>query len=132
MPSAAVSSEVISEAIPGPHLILASSSPRRIDLIKNLGLKFEILPSDLDEIVDAGLAGRGLQRLEGPVLTVFLRDLRFILHWIGGGMNRDAMRVIRDQQQREECGGGKRRGSFAHGVLRHWPSGRRSRRGCGR
>lgn len=55
MPSAAVSSEVISEAIPGPHLILASSSPRRIDLIKNLGLKFEILPSDLDEIVDAAL-----------------------------------------------------------------------------
>lgn len=55
MPSAAVSSEVIPEAIPGPNLILASSSPRRIDLIKNLGLKFEILPSDLDEIVDAAL-----------------------------------------------------------------------------
>ena len=36
MPSAAVSSEVISEAIPGPHLILASSSPRRIDLIKKV------------------------------------------------------------------------------------------------
>ncbi|MFA7338298.1 MAG: Maf family protein [Candidatus Obscuribacterales bacterium] len=46
MPSAAVSS---------PSLILASSSPRRIELIKNLGLKFEILPSDLDEIVNAAL-----------------------------------------------------------------------------
>lgn len=46
MPSTAVSS---------PSLILASSSPRRIELIKNLGLKFEILPSDLDEIVNAAL-----------------------------------------------------------------------------
>jgi septum formation protein len=43
MPSLAVSS---------PHLILASSSPRRIELIKNLGLEFEILPSDVDEIVN--------------------------------------------------------------------------------
>ena len=51
MPSTAVPSEVTS----APHLILASSSPRRIDLIKNLGLKFEILPSDVDEVVDAAL-----------------------------------------------------------------------------
>lgn len=43
MPSSAVSS---------PNLILASSSPRRIDLVKNLGLQFEVLPSDLDEIVN--------------------------------------------------------------------------------
>ncbi|CAN5244166.1 Maf family nucleotide pyrophosphatase [soil metagenome] len=41
-----------SSAVPSPSLILASSSPRRIDLIKNLGLQFEILPSDLDEIVN--------------------------------------------------------------------------------
>lgn len=54
MPSAAVSSEIVQ----APNLILASSSPRRIDLIKNLGLKFEILPSDLDEIVDAALTPR--------------------------------------------------------------------------
>lgn len=46
MPSAAVSV---------PNLILASSSPRRIELIKNLGLKFEVLPSDRDEIVNAAL-----------------------------------------------------------------------------
>jgi hypothetical protein len=47
-----------------------------------------------DEIVDAGLAGRGLQRLEGPVLTVFLRDLRFVLHRIGGSVNRNAVRFV--------------------------------------
>lgn len=46
MPSAAVSS---------PSLVLASSSPRRIELVKNLGLKFEILPSDLDEVVNPAL-----------------------------------------------------------------------------
>ncbi|MFA6208151.1 MAG: nucleoside triphosphate pyrophosphatase [Candidatus Obscuribacterales bacterium] len=46
MPSAAVSS---------PNLVLASSSPRRIELVKNLGLKFEILPSDLDEVVNPAL-----------------------------------------------------------------------------
>ena len=41
-----------SSAVSLPNLVLASSSPRRIELIKNLGLKFEILPSDLDEIVN--------------------------------------------------------------------------------
>ncbi|MDD3119840.1 MAG: Maf family protein [Candidatus Gracilibacteria bacterium] len=31
------------------RLILASSSPRRIELLKNLGLEFEIIPSHYDE-----------------------------------------------------------------------------------
>jgi len=31
-------------------IILASSSPRRIELLQNLGLRFEILPADIDEI----------------------------------------------------------------------------------
>ncbi len=35
-----------------PKIVLGSASPRRIELLKNLGLDFEILPSDLDEIVD--------------------------------------------------------------------------------
>lgn len=34
------------------RIILASSSPRRIELMKNLGLKFEVIPSNIDETVD--------------------------------------------------------------------------------
>ena len=81
MPSAAVSSEVISEAIPGPHLILASSSPRRIDLIKNLGLKFEILPSDLDEIVDAALTPSQVvaDRMAHQVMSTIKRTSRRVI-----------------------------------------------------
>lgn len=37
-------------------IVLASASPRRIELMKNLGLTFEILPSDLDEVVDEKLS----------------------------------------------------------------------------
>ena len=31
------------------HLILASASPRRIDLLSQIGLVFEVIPSDIDE-----------------------------------------------------------------------------------
>jgi septum formation protein len=31
------------------RIILASKSPRRIDLLKQLGLKFEVIPSNIDE-----------------------------------------------------------------------------------
>jgi septum formation protein len=37
------------------QLILASMSPRRISLLKNLGLEFEVIPSGMDEIVDPAL-----------------------------------------------------------------------------
>jgi len=37
------------------QLILASQSPRRIDLLKKLGLEFEVVPSDKDEVIQAGL-----------------------------------------------------------------------------
>jgi MAF protein len=37
-------------------IILASASPRRVTLMKNLGLQFEILPADIDEIVEPGLS----------------------------------------------------------------------------
>jgi septum formation protein len=37
-------------------IVLASASPRRIELMKNLGLQFEVLPSDLDEVVDQKLS----------------------------------------------------------------------------
>lgn len=35
-----------------PTIILASSSPRRIELMQNLGLRFEILPADIDEVTE--------------------------------------------------------------------------------
>ncbi len=33
-----------------PLLILASSSPRRVELLKSLGYPFEIIPADVDEV----------------------------------------------------------------------------------
>jgi septum formation protein len=38
-----------------PHIVLASASPRRIDLMKNLGIDFLVKPSDLDEVVKEAL-----------------------------------------------------------------------------
>jgi septum formation protein len=35
--------------MPTPPLILASSSPRRRELLHNLGLTFEVVPADIDE-----------------------------------------------------------------------------------
>ena len=40
------------------QLILASASPRRKQLLEQIGLKFIIDPSDIDEIVDAKLSPR--------------------------------------------------------------------------
>jgi len=45
---------------PGTHshfLYLASASPRRSELLKQLGLRFEICPVDLDETAQLGEAG---------------------------------------------------------------------------
>lgn len=48
----------------GPCLILASGSPRRRELLEQLGLKFDIRPADLDESVQPGeQAGRYVTRL---------------------------------------------------------------------
>lgn len=38
------------------QLVLASQSPRRIDLLTKLGLEFEVLPSDKEEIIPPGLS----------------------------------------------------------------------------
>lgn len=38
------------------QLILASQSPRRIDLLTKLGLQFEVIPSDKDEVIPPGLS----------------------------------------------------------------------------
>ena len=37
---------------PPPGLILASASPRRRDLLRQLGVRFEIIPADVDESVN--------------------------------------------------------------------------------
>ena len=42
--------------MPAPHLVLASASPRRHQLLAQLGLKFEVSPADLDESVHPGEA----------------------------------------------------------------------------
>ncbi len=39
-----------------PKLILASRSPRRSELLKTLGLEFEVVPSAVEEILDPGLS----------------------------------------------------------------------------
>lgn len=36
------------------HLILASGSPRRKKLLSMLGLSFDVIPSEIDEIIDPG------------------------------------------------------------------------------
>ena len=36
-------------------LILASASPRRIELLRMLGAKFEVMPSDIEEDTDTGI-----------------------------------------------------------------------------
>ncbi|HEY9869631.1 MAG TPA: Maf family protein [Candidatus Obscuribacterales bacterium] len=46
------------------QLILASGSPRRVELLKNLGLKFEVMPSSIEEKIDP--------HLEPPELVVGL------------------------------------------------------------
>lgn len=37
------------------EIVLASASPRRSELLKQIGLKFEIVPSDVDENIDSNL-----------------------------------------------------------------------------
>ncbi|KUK31362.1 MAG: Maf-like protein [Thermoanaerobacterales bacterium 50_218] len=37
-----------------PRIILASSSPRRIELLKQLGISFQVVPSGIPEVCDSG------------------------------------------------------------------------------
>ena len=46
-----------------PPLILASVSPRRAELLRQLGLKFEVVPSDAAEMFDEQLSPRELCQL---------------------------------------------------------------------
>jgi septum formation protein len=45
-----------SPAEPPAELILASASPRRRELLQQLGVRFEVIPADVDESVNAGEA----------------------------------------------------------------------------
>jgi septum formation protein len=40
--------------MPSPRIILASQSPRRADLLRMLGLRFDAIPADIDETYQAG------------------------------------------------------------------------------
>jgi septum formation protein len=42
------------EATPGPELVLASASPRRRELLAQIGCRFEVIPAHIDETVRAG------------------------------------------------------------------------------
>lgn len=40
----------------GPRLVLASGSPRRRELLRKIGVTFEVIPAEIDESVSPGLA----------------------------------------------------------------------------
>jgi septum formation protein len=42
------------------HIILASSSPRRLQLLKSIGLIFDVVPSQLEEVIDQDLTPQAL------------------------------------------------------------------------
>lgn len=46
-------------------IILASSSPRRIELLKRGGIEFEVIPSDYDEMNPGGLEPKDLAMMHG-------------------------------------------------------------------
>lgn len=46
-----------------PPLILASASPRRVELLKQLGLEFKVVPSEIPEVHHDQLTGRELAQV---------------------------------------------------------------------
>ena len=56
----------------------------------------------LGEIIDALLAGRGLQRLEGPVFLVVRLDRPLVFDGIGGGADGDGACLINTQHHADE------------------------------
>ncbi len=67
------------KAKPGQErrLILASASPRRIQLLKNLGLTFEVEPADIDESVEDGVSPQtAVQELSAHKAAAILEKLR--------------------------------------------------------
>lgn len=72
----------------GLKVVLASSSPRRIELLTNLGFNFEVIPSDVDETVEAGktAAGTVIQLAKLKADTVYERVTQTD-EWKGGDEN---------------------------------------------
>lgn len=59
------------------RLILASASPRRIQLLENLGLAFEVEPADIDETVEDGVSPqKAVQELSAHKAAAILEKLR--------------------------------------------------------
>lgn len=59
------------------RIILASASPRRIQLLNNLALNFEVEPADIDETVEAGVSPqRAVQELSAHKAAAILEKLR--------------------------------------------------------
>ncbi|KKP40181.1 MAG: Maf-like protein, septum formation protein [Candidatus Peregrinibacteria bacterium GW2011_GWF2_33_10] len=61
-----------------PKLILASKSPRRIELLKEAGFDFEVVPSNYEEIFDEKLLPHELvmKHAEGKAVDVYSSFLR--------------------------------------------------------
>lgn len=63
---------------PGPRLVLASASPRRHELLRQIGVEFEIIVADIEEIPNAGEQAREfvLRMAREKALEVLHRERR--------------------------------------------------------
>jgi len=59
----------------GIKIVLASQSPRRVELLTNLGFEFEVMPADVDEVIEPGktAAGNVIQLAKLKADTVYER-----------------------------------------------------------
>ncbi|MBX5436197.1 MAG: septum formation inhibitor Maf [Alicyclobacillaceae bacterium] len=73
---------------PGTRLILASGSPRRRQLLSQLGLRFEVWPSDVDESIPA------VTHPADAVQLLAERKARAVSGWLGP--NLDALVIAAD------------------------------------
>lgn len=82
-----MSEKLIQES--GIKVILASQSPRRIELLTNLGFDFEVIPADVDEDVepDKTAAGNVIQIAKLKADTVYERFLASA-NWTGADKER--------------------------------------------
>ena len=99
------------------HLILASSSPRRAEILTSLGIPFEIAPADVDETFVPGESGREAARrfarekaaagaARHPDDWVLAADTLVLLDGAILGKPRDdadAARMLRQLSGREHC-----------------------------
>lgn len=60
--------------IPKPRLILASTSPRRLDLMREAGLDFQVVPSEVEEIHDEAAPVADLTKLNAALKAGWVAD----------------------------------------------------------